>query len=89
HQLYPNQSIIQYSQTILGRFLGKVVSLFFIFFYLHLTGLIVRGYAEFVVGNFLTRTPISVVMISMVLVAALAVKGGGEVLGRTAQFFFI
>lgn len=88
HQLYPKQSIIQYSQTILGSFLGKVVSLFFIFFYLHLTGLIVRGYAEFVVGNFLTRTPISVVMISMVLVAALAVKGGGEVLGRTAQFFF-
>ncbi|WP_312116450.1 GerAB/ArcD/ProY family transporter [Brevibacillus reuszeri] len=89
HQLYPNQSVIQYNEVILGSFLGKLASLFLIFFYLHLTGLILRGFAEFVVGNFLNRTPISVVMISMLLVNALAVKGGVEVLGRTSQLFFL
>lgn len=88
HELYPNQSVIQYSSSILGRFPGKLASLFLILFYLHLTGLIVRGYAEFVVGNFLTKTPISVVMISMVIVNVFAVKGGVEVIGRTSQIFF-
>ncbi|MGG1661073.1 GerAB/ArcD/ProY family transporter [Brevibacillus sp. NRS-1366] len=89
NKLYPNQSVIQYSQTILGWFPGKLVGLLLILFYLHLTGLVVRGYAEFVVGNFLTRTPISVVMISMVMVNAMAVKGGVEVIGRTSQLFFL
>jgi spore germination protein KB len=87
HKLYPKQTVIQFSEQIVGRFAGKMISLFILFFYLLATGHIVRGYSEFIVSSFLIKTPISVVMASMVLLCAFAVQGGIEVLGRIAQLF--
>ncbi|WP_055744228.1 GerAB/ArcD/ProY family transporter [Brevibacillus choshinensis] len=88
HKMYPKQTVVQYSEEILGRLSGKLVSLVIILFYLHITGFIVRSYAEFIVVNFLHKTPISAVVASMIIVCAFAVIGGVEVVGRTAQVFF-
>ncbi|MCQ6277506.1 endospore germination permease [Bacillus sp. V3B] len=87
HKLYPKQTVIQLSEQIVGRFAGKMISLFILFFYIWATGQIVRGYSEFIVSSFLIDTPISVIMASMVLLCAFAVQGGIEVLGRIAQLF--
>jgi spore germination protein KB len=85
HQFYPQKTLIEYSEDILGKFLGKAVGLIFLFFYLHASGLILREYGEFVVGNFLFHTPLVVVMGSMILVCSFAVRGGVEVIGRLAE----
>ncbi len=86
-RLYPNETVIQFSEHILGRFFGKFISFFILFFYISSTGQIVRIYSEFIVGNFLFKTPIIVVMASMVLLCALCVGGGIEVLARACQIF--
>ncbi|MGX2958658.1 GerAB/ArcD/ProY family transporter [Peribacillus sp. JNUCC 23] len=88
HELYPKQTVIQFSEYILGRLLGKILGLLFLFFYIQTTGVILREYAEFIVDSFLVRTPISVTMASMVLLCAFIVYGGLEVIGRAAQLFF-
>ncbi|NNU83997.1 spore gernimation protein [Geobacillus sp. BMUD] len=85
HRLYPKKTPIEYSVDIVGQFLGKLIGLIWLFFYFHVTGIIIREYGEFVVGNFLFRTPISVVMGSMVFVCAVAVRSGLNVLGQLAQ----
>jgi spore germination protein KB len=85
HQLYPEKNIIEYSEDILGKFLGKAVGLILLFFYLHSNGLILREYGEFVVGNFLLHTPLVFVMGSMILACSFAVRGGVEVIGRLAE----
>jgi spore germination protein KB len=85
HQLYPQKTLIEYSGDILGKFLGKAVGLIFLLFYLHITGIIIREYGEFVVGNFLMHTPLVFVMGSMILVCSFAVRGGVEVVGRLAE----
>lgn len=87
HVLYPERTAIQYSEEILGRLSGKAVGLVIVLFYLHITGFIVRSYAEFIVANFLHKTPITAVIVTMILVSAFAVSRGVEVLGRTAQLF--
>ncbi|PJN88634.1 GerAB/ArcD/ProY family transporter [Bacillus sp. mrc49] len=87
HKLYPGQTIIQYSEQIVGRWIGKIVGFLFLSFYIQVTGLIVREYAEFVVDSFLINTPIIVVMASMVLLCAFVVHGGLEGLGRAALLF--
>ncbi|SNT31837.1 spore germination protein KB [Bacillus sp. OK838] len=87
HQLYPKQTVIQFSEQIIGRIPGKIFGFLLLFFYIQNTGLILRSYAEFVVGSFLVRTPISVIMISMVILCAFIVRGGIEVLGRAAELF--
>jgi spore germination protein KB len=85
NKLYPSETIIEYSSHIVGKAAGKIIGLIYIFFYLHINGIIIREYGEFVVGTFLNQTPISVVMGSMILVCAFAVYGGIEVIGRAAQ----
>ncbi|MCQ6561748.1 GerAB/ArcD/ProY family transporter [Paenibacillus mendelii] len=87
HKLYPKETIVEYSVHLVGRIVGKIMGLMFIFFYMHLNGFIIREYGEFVVGNFFVKTPIIVVIGSMVIVCAFAVRGGVEVLGRCAQIF--
>ncbi|MBB5323422.1 spore germination protein (amino acid permease) [Anoxybacillus tepidamans] len=85
HNRYPQKTVIEYSEQIVGKFLGKIVSFIFLFFYLHVTGIIVREYGEFIVGNFFVRTPLIFVMGSMIFVCAFAVRGGVEIIGRLSE----
>jgi len=87
HTRHPGQTVIQYSVTLLGPFLGKLVGFLYLFYYLFLSGVIVREYGEFVIGAFFTRTPIVVVMGSILLISAFAARGGVEVVGRLAELF--
>ncbi|HLS08423.1 endospore germination permease [Lentibacillus sp.] len=84
---FPKQTLIQYSETIAGKFLGKVNGLVFILFLAHVCGVILREYGEFVKGNFLEDTPMAVILGSMILICAFAVRGGLEVIARSAQIF--
>ncbi|MBS4188952.1 endospore germination permease [Bacillus sp. FJAT-49705] len=88
HKLYPEKTVIQFSEQIIGRIPGKILGLAFLFFYIQSTGGITRSYAEFIVSSFLFQTPIIVVIVSMVLLCAFAVYGGLEVLGRITQVLF-
>lgn len=85
NKLFPKETMIEYSESILGKILGKLVSALFLFFYLHITGIIVREYGEFVSGTSLFHTPMAVIMGTMVLVCSFAVLGGLEVIGRAAE----
>lgn len=87
NNLYPKMTIVEYSEKILGRIIGKGIGLAYLFFYVHLGSMVVREYGEFVVGTFLNNTPIYWIMGTMVLVCAFNVYGGVEVMGRSAQMF--
>jgi spore germination protein KB len=87
NKLYPDKTLIEYVELILGRFLGKVVGLIFLLFFLHNSGILIRQYGEFIIGTFLTQTPLIVIMGTMILVCSFNVRGGLEVIGRSAQMF--
>ena len=85
NKLYPKETLIEYCELILGKVLGKIIGAVYLFFYLHITGIIVREYGEFVSGNFLPHTPMLFIFGTMVLLCSLAVYGGLEVIGRCAE----
>lgn len=85
NKLYPKESIIEYSEHIIGPFFGKILGFLYILFYLHINGIIIREYSEFVTGTFLSETPIYVITGAMILVCAMAVHGGIEVIGRSSE----
>lgn len=87
HKMFPKETIIQYSQHIVGRILGKVLGYIFLFYFLYVSSLIDREYAEFIINSILPRTPMIVIIGSMVLVCSFAVRGGVEVIARAAQIF--
>lgn len=87
NRLFPKETIIEYSKRIVGTIPAKLLGLLYLLLYFHMTGIVVREYGEFMVGSFFQRTPLFVIMGSMILVCALNVRGGVEVIARTAQFF--
>ncbi|MGG1661072.1 GerAB/ArcD/ProY family transporter [Brevibacillus sp. NRS-1366] len=87
HERFPQKTIIEQSELILGKTIGKLIGFFYFWFLLQINGYIVREYADFI-AIFLVNTPLSVISAVLVLVCALAVGGGIEVVVRSAQFFF-
>jgi spore germination protein KB len=85
NKLYPQQTLIEYSELILGKVFGKIIGAVYLFFYLHVSGIVVREYGEFVSGTFLPHTPMVFVFGTMLLVSAFAVYGGLEVIGRCSE----
>ena len=59
HKLYPKQTVIQFSEQIMGRFAGKMLGLFIlVVLYSGLQDKCIRAYAEFIVDSFLVNTPL-------------------------------
>ncbi|WP_405112958.1 endospore germination permease [Paenibacillus sp. FSL K6-1217] len=87
NRLYPGKTIVQSSLLIAGWLPGKLIGLVFLLYLPHLNGLIILEYGEFIANNALPKTPLLVIMGSMVVVCAINVRQGIEVVSRTAQVF--
>jgi spore germination protein KB len=87
HKFYPNLTVIQSSEKIMGRIAGKMIGFLILFFYILSTGQVLRTYSDLLVNSFLLKTPICVIMITMIFLCAIVVSCGIEVLGRAAQVF--
>ncbi|MGG1555563.1 GerAB/ArcD/ProY family transporter [Paenibacillus ferrarius] len=84
HKLYPKMTISQYSEQIVGMWPGKLISFVYFLYFMSSTGMILRQYAEFVSGNFLFSTPLAVIIGTILLLSAFAIRGGVEVIARCA-----
>ncbi|EJL44113.1 GerAB/ArcD/ProY family transporter [Brevibacillus agri] len=84
---FPGMSVIEHAREITGKVPAAVLGFLYLYFLLQVNGIIVREYADFI-ALFLQETPLGVISSALIFVCSLAVKGGIEVLGRTAQVFF-
>lgn len=86
-RIYPGKTLIQVCGAIFGPYTGRIIGFLFLFYLPHLTGLVIQVYGNFIASNALPKTPLIVIMGSMVLVCAINVRLGIEVVGRTSQVF--
>ena len=89
---FPEETVIEYSQKLLGKTGGTIICFFFLWAFLHTAATDVRIYAELLKTGFLPYTPIIFLVSSMVLLAAVAVVLGVETIARTADaliFFYV
>ncbi len=82
------QAGVQYSGELLGAIPGKLLLLFYLFLFLHITSTDLRLYAGVIKTGFLTRTPLVVIAGIMMLAAVAVVYAGLEPLGRCADVIF-
>ncbi|MEH6948867.1 endospore germination permease [Bacillus sp. JJ634] len=85
HRLYPGDSIIQYSCSIVGKIGGKLIGAIILLFILFISNQALWQYGEFVSSYFLPQTPQVVLLGTMAFVSSLAVYGGVEVMGRLSD----
>lgn len=79
------QTLVQYASSLLGPALGRLAGLFYGLTFLFLTALTLGEFGQVMKMNYLTRTPVPVHVIGLVLLVTLGVRLGLEPLGRTAD----
>ncbi len=87
-QRLPGQTIVQYTETLLGPWLGKIIALSYIIFFLHVNGIAVREFGELIAAALMPRTPQVVYATLMVTVCSYGVYHGLEVLARVMELTY-
>lgn len=84
---FPDQDIIQISQTVIGRWGGTLTGGVFFLFFLTASTLLLRQFAESFIIAILPETPISVLMAFFIVLLIYGAIQGIETLSRVAWFF--
>jgi len=85
---HPGKTIVQISETLLGKYAGKFVGLLYAWFYLHLSALVIRNLTDFL-KVFMIDTPIEVFNIMLGILIFFAIKYGLEVIARSNEIYSI
>lgn len=83
---FPDQTIIQYSQTIAGK-LGKLAGVLILWYFLQQTAVTTAQFSLFITSAVMPETPVLFFTLSFVLVCAYATRKGLEVIGRLSELF--
>lgn len=85
--LFPGKDLFDILNITFGKFIGKIISILYIWYASHLGALVLRNFGEFMNIVALPETPMLVSLISIGLVCIFAVRLGVEVIGRTCTYF--
>ncbi|MCK8824224.1 GerAB/ArcD/ProY family transporter [Fuchsiella alkaliacetigena] len=83
--LSPEQNLIETLREGFGKYLGSLIGLFYIWYFIHLASLVFRDLGEYMMTVTYTETPLVFLIISFSLPIAYLVKSGIEAIGRTAE----
>ena len=84
--LYPGKDFYEICQNSLGKVLGNMINILYIWYFIHLGALTLRDFGEFMNVLTMPETPKTVIMIISTLICVYMVKKGIEVMGRFALF---
>ncbi len=85
--LFPTKTLVEYTEDILGKWPGKLLSLLYLLWFINICSVMIREYGNFIVDAFMMETPLMIVNILGTALAAYTVKKGLEVLARVNQIF--
>jgi len=85
--LYPGKDLFDILQIVMGKFIGKIISIIMIWFAFHSGTLVLRILSEFTNILVFPDTPVVMPMLFFTILLMWSLKAGIEVLGRWAEFF--
>lgn len=86
--LYPDMTFVQFNEKILGKWLGKITSLLFLYYNFFLAATFLREIGDFIITIVMVETPICIILLMFILTSAMGIFLGLEVISRTAVIFF-
>lgn len=86
--IYPEMTLVEKNDKVLGRWLGKAVSITFIFFAFITAADLLYYMADFITTQIMADTPAQAIHILFACIVIMGVRLGLENLARTAEFFF-
>lgn len=86
---YPNLTLIEYLEKILGKYLGWFVGFLYSLYFIYIASRVLRDFEDLALTAILPETPVFVVGLLMILTIVYVVYAGIEVLARTGEFYFL
>ncbi|HOQ75934.1 MAG TPA: GerAB/ArcD/ProY family transporter [Thermoclostridium sp.] len=86
---FPGMNLVQINDMVYGRFLGKAVSMYYIFFFVMTLSFNIRDVGELYVTFLMQDTPFIFFLVVFAATCAYAVTKGIEVLGRVSHLFVV
>lgn len=84
---FPTKTLVEYSEEILGKWIGKVISLLFLSYFLILAAIILREIGDFMVIQVMPETPMTAFHVVFLLLVIAATRMGLEPVARAAEIF--
>ncbi|MGF6947792.1 spore germination protein KB [Neobacillus sp. B4I6] len=86
--LFPDMTLVGYSQKILGKWMGKIISLLFFTYTFFLCAITLRQISNFFTSTMMPETPIESIHILLLGIVIMGVRYGLENIARTSEIFF-
>lgn len=84
--LFHGKDLFEILESILGRMLGKMIALLFVWYAFHLGALVIRNFGEFINTVSMPETPILVPMLFLGISCIANARSGVEVIGRMSTY---
>ncbi|MGP7818884.1 GerAB/ArcD/ProY family transporter [Niallia sp. 01092] len=85
---YSDMTLVEYSEKILGKWIGKVIALLFFTFPFLLAALVLRNIGDFMTTQIMPETPIQSIHIIFLIVVMMGTRMGIEPFARAAELLF-
>lgn len=85
---YPDLPLTGYAQKITGKWVGRIIGLVYISYFIYLAARILRDFGELLTSTIYTRTPLFVITSLMILTILYGIYKGLEVLARVGELLF-
>jgi spore germination protein KB len=84
---FPQKTLVAYSEELMGKWMGKAVSLLYFCFFFILAALVLRNLGDFISAQVLVDTPLEFTHIFFLGVIILGIRNGLETFTRTSEIF--
>lgn len=85
---FPNIDLYQILESVLGKYIGKIIGILYSFYFLHLGAICIRNITEYIQVVSFPETPQFFTGIFIALLAIYILKCGLEVMARVNKFLF-
>lgn len=86
--MFKDKTIVEYSEVIVGKILGKVIGVILFVFFVAMNAIITREFCEILIGSYFTNTPVYFFSIAITILSIYALYSGIEVIARTNEIIF-
>ncbi|WCK54544.1 endospore germination permease [Aneurinibacillus sp. Ricciae_BoGa-3] len=87
-QRFPKLTLVEFSEEIFGKWIGKVVSLSFLLYFFILAFSLLREIGDFMTTQILPKTPIEFIFMTFLGIVIMGTRLGLETQARAAEIFF-
>ncbi len=84
-KLNPNKTLIEILIWIFGKYLGRLIALLYIWYFIHITALVVRSFGEYMITVTFNDTPLVFIIVCAILLIIYDLRKGFEVMARVAE----